>query len=163
MGKSNFERMIELAEEVFAVRNDPDQLDVNEEIIERLRKIHPRSVSEYDDGNGPVAWILIFPTTTELMNDFLERRITEKKLFEETPLNIKYEAIYLCSGLVLPEYRRKGIAKRLAMEAITDMRKEHPVKSLFAWTFTEEGDAGAEALAKETGLPLYKVGKKSEK
>ncbi|MDF2438265.1 MAG: GCN5-related N-acetyltransferase (GNAT)-like protein [Bacteroidota bacterium] len=159
MGESNFERMIQLAEEVFAVRNDPDQLDVNEHVIEHLQKIHPCSVSEYDDGNGPVAWILIFPTTSKLMNDFLEKRISEKQLFESTPLDIKYDAIYLCSGLVLPEFRRKGIAKRLALEAIAEMRKDHPIKALFAWAFTSEGDAGAEALSKETLLPLYKIGK----
>lgn len=157
MGKSNFERMIELADEVFAVRNDPDQLDVNEKVIERLKQIHPDSLSEYDDGNGPVAWILIFPTTNELMNLFLEKKISEKKLFESTPLNIKYDAIYLCSGLVLPEYRRKGIAKKLALRAIRVMRKDHPIKSLFAWAFTNEGEAGADALSKATSLPVYKI------
>jgi hypothetical protein len=34
--KSNFERMMKLAEDVFAVKNDPEQLDVNEDVIEQL-------------------------------------------------------------------------------------------------------------------------------
>jgi hypothetical protein len=68
MALSNFERMIQLAEEVFAVKNDPNQLDVNPEVLERLQRIHPATVTEYDDGNGPVAWVLVFPTTLELMN-----------------------------------------------------------------------------------------------
>lgn len=59
MALSNFERMIQLAEEVFAVKNDPDQLDVNQDVLERLQKIHPSTVSEQDDGNGPVAWVLM--------------------------------------------------------------------------------------------------------
>lgn len=156
MSKSNFERMLQLADEVFAVKNDPDQLDVNQEVLDRLRRIHPATVSEYDDGNGPVAWVLLFPTTLDLMHQFLDATISEKELFERTPLNIKYEAIYLCSALVLEEYRRKGIAKRLTLGAIENIRKEHPLKALFVWTFSKEGDLGAEALARYTSLPLYK-------
>lgn len=43
---SNFERMIQLAEEVFSVKNDSNQLDVNPEVLERLKKIHPSTVTE---------------------------------------------------------------------------------------------------------------------
>lgn len=154
--KSNLERMIQLADETFAVKNDPNQLDVNQDVIERLKKIHPSTVSEYDDGNGPVAWVLLIPTTLDLMNRFLERKITEKELFELTPLDTKYEALYLCSAMVLEEHRRKGIAKRLTLKAIEDIRKTHPIKELFVWAFTKEGDLGAELLARLTSLPLKK-------
>jgi GNAT superfamily N-acetyltransferase len=156
MSKSNFERMLQLADEVFAVKNDSTQLDVNQEVLERLRKIHPATVSEYDDGNGPVAWVLLFPTTLDLMHQFLNATISEKELFDRTPLDIKYDALYLCSALVLEEYRRKGIAKRLTLHAIENIRKDHPLKALFVWTFSKEGDLGAEALARYTSLPLYK-------
>jgi ribosomal protein S18 acetylase RimI-like enzyme len=156
MSKSNFERMLQLADETFAVKNDPDQLDVNEEVLDRLRRIHPATVSEYDDGNGPVAWVLLFPTTLDLMQQFLDATISEKELFDRTPLNNKYDAVYLCSALVLEEYRRKGIAKRLTLKAIESIRKEHPLKALFVWTFSKEGDLGSEALARYTSLPLYK-------
>lgn len=156
MPLNNLERMIQLAEEVFSVKNDPNQLDVNPTVLERLQQIHPATVAEYDDGNGPVAWILLIPTTLELMNRFIENKISEKKLFDLTPLNTKYEALYLCSALVLEEYRRKGIAKRLTMEAIENIRKDHPLKALFVWTFSKEGDLGAAEIARLTSLPLYK-------
>lgn len=156
MPLSNLERMIQLAEEVFSVKNDPNQLDVNPAVIERLKQIHPATLSEYEDGNGPVAWILLIPTTLELMNRFIENKISEKELFDLTPLNTKYEALYLCSALVLQEYRRKGIAKRLTMEAIDNIRKDHPIKALFVWTFSKEGDLGAAEIARLTSLPLYK-------
>ena len=156
MSKSNFERMLQLADEVFAVKNDPEQLDINQEVLERLMRIHPATVIEYDDGNGPVAWILLFPTTLDLMQQFLNAVISEKQLFDLTPLAIKHEALYLCSALVLEEYRRKGIAKRLTLQAIEKIRKDHPLKALFLWTFSKEGDLGAEALARSTSLPLYK-------
>lgn len=156
MSLSNLERMIQLAEEVFAVKNDPEQLDVSQDVIERLKKIHPSTVSEYDDGKGPVAWILMIPTTIDLMNRFLEHKISEKELFELTPLNTTYDALYLCSAMVLKEYRRKGIAKQLVLSAIENIRKIHPIKALFVWAFTKEGDLGAEKVASLTSLPLYK-------
>jgi GNAT superfamily N-acetyltransferase len=156
MSLSNFERMIELVEEVFATKDDPDQLDVNEEVIAGLQKLHPATLSEYDDGNGPVAWILLIPTTMELMHQFVEKKISEKKLYELTEPGIKYDALYLCSGLVLEEYRRKGIAKDLTIKAIEKIKEEHPLKALFVWSFSKEGDLAAEAIARLTSLPLYK-------
>ncbi|MBZ5855535.1 GNAT family N-acetyltransferase [Flavihumibacter profundi] len=158
MPLSNFERMIQLADEVFATKNDPDQLDVNQDIIERLKKIHPATVSEYDDGNGPVAWILLIPTTLELMDRFLANKISEKELFDLTPLDTTYEALYLCSAMVLEEYRRKGIATNLILGAIEKIRKDHPLKALFVWPFSKEGDSGAESIAHLTSLPLYRRG-----
>lgn len=156
MPLSNYERLIQLADEVFAVKKDPMQLDVNQQVIERLKKIHPATVSEFDDGNGPVAWVLVIPTTLNLMNSFLENKISEKELFEQTPLDNTYQALYLCSALVLEEYRRKGIAKRLAIKAINDIRINHPLKALFVWAFTKEGDLASEAIARLAGLPLLK-------
>ncbi|MFE3868008.1 GNAT family N-acetyltransferase [Flavobacterium sp. LS2P90] len=156
MATSNFERMLQLADEVFAVKNNPDQLDVTQEVLERLMRLHPATVSEYDDGNGPVAWVLLFPTTLDLMQQFLDAKISEKELFDRTPLDTEYDALYLCSALVLEEYRRKGIAKRLTLEAIENIRKNHPLKALFVWTFSKEGDLDAEAIARYTSLPLYK-------
>ncbi len=159
MTLSNFERLVQLADEVFAVKSDPSQLDVNPEVLERLQKMHPATVSAFDDGNGPVAWVLLITTTLELMNRFLDNQISEKELFNLTPLNIQYDAIYLCSALVLEEYRRKGITKNLAMSAIEIIRKDHPLKAAFVWAFSPEGDLAAETIAQLAGLPLYKWAK----
>lgn len=156
MALSNFERLIKLATEVFDVKNDPSQLDINPKVLERLHQIHPANVSQYDDGDGPVAWLLIFPTTRGLMNRFLEKEITEKELFNLTPLKVKYDAIYLCSALVLEEYRRQGIAKTLALNAIEKIREKNPLKAAFVWAFSPEGDKAGETIAREAGLPLYK-------
>jgi ribosomal protein S18 acetylase RimI-like enzyme len=156
MTKSNIERLIQLAEEVFAVKNDPDQLDVDQKVIERLKKIHPSTISEYNDGNGPVAWVLVIPTTIDLMKKFLESSITEKELFEQTPTDAQFEALYLCSALVLKEYRRKGIVRELTISAINTIRKDHPLKTLFVWSFSKEGDLTAETVARITFLLLSK-------
>jgi hypothetical protein len=156
MGKGNLERLIQLADEVFDIKHDPDQLNVNQKVLQRLEKMHPSTVSEETDGNGPVAWVLVIPTTTVLMNRFLDGEISEKELFNMTPLKASYEALYLCSALVLEEYRRKGITKRLALDAINNIRKVHPLKALFVWPFTEDGNVAAEKIAEMAGLPLLK-------
>ena len=156
MAKSNFERMIELADTAFSVRTDPTQLSVEQNVIERLQKIHPSTMSDFDDGNGPVVWILVIPTTSSLMHRFINKEISEKELFELTPLDIQYDTIYLCSAMVLEEYRGKGLAKNLTMEAIENIRKEYPIKTLFVWAFSREGEALAEKIAVLTDLPLKK-------
>ena len=156
MGISNFERMLQLADDVFAVKNDPDQLDVNQDVLDQLRRIHPATVSEFDDGHGPVAWVLLIPTTLRLMDQFLSQSISEKELYEQTPLDASYEAIYLCSAMVLEEYRRKGIARQLTLKAIDSIRKDHPIKTLFVWSFTTEGDMTADTISQITSLPLLK-------
>jgi len=148
--------MIQLADEVFAVKDDPTQLDVNQQVLERLHLIHPATVSEYNEGNGPIAWLLIIPTTLDLMNQFLQGEISEKELFDLTPLDTKYEALYLCSALVLEEYRRKGITRQLSLKAIESIRKDHPLKAAFVWAFSPEGDHAAATISRWADLPLYK-------
>jgi predicted GNAT family acetyltransferase len=64
------------------------------------------------------------------MNQFIEQKISEKELYELTPLNTKYEAIYLCSALLLEEFRGKGIAQELCIEAIEGIKKAHSIKSI---------------------------------
>ena len=155
MPKTNLERMIQLAEDAFAVRKDPDQLDVDEKVISRLQQMHPATLSEHNE-NGPVVWILLIPTTKDLMQKFLKKEISEKELFYLTPIGIKYEALYLCSAMVLPEYRRKGIAKRLTVEAIKNICKENTIQTLFVWPFSKEGEMLAEEISKITSLKLLK-------
>ncbi|MFM2156743.1 MAG: hypothetical protein RL516_1492 [Bacteroidota bacterium] len=153
--KSNYERLIELADEVFAVRKDPEQLDVDEKVIEKLQAILPATLSDKDFGDGPMLWILLIPTTTDLMNQFLNHEINEKQLYELTEPNQSYEAVYLCSALVLEEYRNKGYAKEVTLHAIEEITKQYPIKALFYWPFTEGGAVAAKSIAKTIGLPLY--------
>jgi GNAT superfamily N-acetyltransferase len=156
MSLSNLERLIKLADEVFAVKSDPSQLDVDADVRNRLLRMHPATLSEFNEGNGPCAWVLLIPTTIDLMNRFISGEITEKELYELTPLDTLYEAIYLCSALVLDEYRRKGITKKLALDAIEKIREKHPLKAACVWAFSPEGDLAAETIARLSGLPLYK-------
>ena len=156
MALSNYERIIQLSDEVFSSRTDPDQLNVDEKVMEHLQLIHPDTLSEYDDGNGPVCWILCIPTTLDLMNQFINKEISERELYVLTPLNTKYEAIYMCSALLLEEFRGKGIAQNLAVQAIENIKRDHNIKALFFWAFSKEGEKLAEKLSGLMGLPLYR-------
>jgi predicted GNAT family acetyltransferase len=152
----NFERMIQLANEFFQMKDDPSQISVDEAVVQHLKAIHPRTMSERRDEHGPHAWILLIPTTRAVMNDFLKGTINERELLEKTNPGLKYEAIYLCSALVLPEMRGKGYAKELTIEAIKAIRKDHPITDLYVWSFSEEGDALASLIARLCDLPLHK-------
>ena len=151
-----FERMIDLADEFFGANRDPSQISVDRRVRKTLVRIHPRTMSERRTRRGPVAWGLVIPTTSEIMRRFLGREITERQLLTLTPLHERYTSLYLCSALVLPEFRKKGYAKRLILGAVRDIRRDHPIEVLFYWSFSGVGSKLAKAIARETGLPLIR-------
>ncbi len=151
----NFNRMIQLVTEFFDTRNDPDQISVTPEEREKLESIHPATLSELANDDGPMVWILLIPTSTSIMDRFINGTITEKQLLEETQPGVAYDTIYLCSASVLPEYRQKGLAKKVAIEAINSIRKDHTIKSLFYWPFSSEGRGLAKSISREVDLPLF--------
>jgi GNAT superfamily N-acetyltransferase len=153
---NNYDRMIALAEAFFHAKDDPQQLLVNEDVMRKLRALHPQSLTQEEEADGPICWILVIPTTQELMHQFLARGIGEKELFDRTLPGMTYDALYLCSALVLPECRGKGVAKRLTLQAIQAIQRDHPIRHLFYWSFSEDGDRLAASVAKQVGLRLLK-------
>ncbi len=152
---TNRERLIALANEAFNTKNDPNQLDVTLEIIGKLQLLHPSTVSERSDENGPIAWVLVIPTTQPLMHRFVAGEINENDIFQNTPPGTVFDTIYLCSALVLEEYRRKGVALHMTVQAIEEIRKMYPIQSLFVWPFSTEGIKAAKKVALTVSLPLY--------
>jgi GNAT superfamily N-acetyltransferase len=156
MEDDNLARMIRLAEDSFNTRDDPEQISVTEETMARLRQIHPATLTEETNEGGPIAWILVIPTTKPIMERFVAGEISERDLLDITPLTGRYQALYLCSALVLPEHRGKGLARSLLRRTIEAIRMEHPIEALFFWRFSIEGENLAEAASRESGLPLQK-------
>jgi hypothetical protein len=156
MDMTNLERMIALAEQFFDTKNDPDQIIVDTGVIEKLRSVHPAAVGETADENGPIAWMIVIPSTHQAMKEFIRRKIGERQLLEAMAPGFRYDALYLCSALVLPEHRGRGLARRLAGQAIRAIQSDHPIKELFYWSFSEEGTALAETIAREFRLPVYR-------
>ena len=156
MAGGNLERMVRLAEEFFDMKNDPDQLAVDGDTMAKLKAIHHATMSEESDIDGPLAWVLVIPTTHALMDRFTSVEINERELLALTEPRGTYDALYLCSALVLPEQRRKGLARRLALRAISAIRADHPIRHLFYWGFSGAGDELAASIARESGLPLIR-------
>ncbi len=154
LAETQRERMIKLAEEFFETKNDPGQLAIGEGVLERLRALHPSAVTQESDDGGPVAWLLLLPTTSGVMEKFLAKEIGERELLDLTPPGASYDAVYLCSILVLPERRNKGLARRLTVQGLRAIMADHPVRALFVWEFSEEGGRLARAVAQELSLPL---------
>ncbi len=148
--------MLQLIDEVFATRQDPDQLQVTRQQIEKLNNIHPAALTELADENGPVIWVLMIPTTSAIMNAFIHKEISEKELLDKTKPGHSYDCIYLCSVTTLPEYRGKGKTRDLCLKAIASIVNNHPIKTLFVWPFTKEGDRLAISLARSCKLALLK-------
>lgn len=150
----NFNRMVRLADEFFAAKQDSGQLDVTQEVIEKLESLHPSTLSEEVEGDGPVVWVLLIPTSQATMDRFIAGRIGERQLLEQTLPGGKYDALYLCSVLVLPEFRRQGRAYRTAERAVASILNDHPIRILYTWNFSSEGKALAHRLAERFDLPL---------
>ena len=146
--------MIQLADQFFETKNDPNQISVTEEVMSQLQKIHPATLSERTNEGGPIVWILVLPTTLPLMEAFVRGTINEHELLDKTPIGASYDAIYLCSALVLPEHRCKGLARSVTIEAVKSIQRDHPIRHLFYWPFSREGEHLAKSIAEELDIPL---------
>jgi hypothetical protein len=154
--KNNYRRMMHLIDEVFATRNDPGQIQVTAAERHKLSQIHPSTLAELSDKNGPLIWVLMIPTTAAIMREFLDGKLSEKELLDRTPVGGSYDCVYLCSATALPEARGRGETKQLCLQAIAGMMKDHPITALFVWPFTKEGERLAESVARAAGLKLLK-------
>lgn len=153
--KPNFNRMLQLIDDVFATRNDPDQIQVNQDQLKKLQAIHPATLSEFSDDNGPLVWVLVIPTTSAIMTDFLSGNISEKQVLDKIKPGEAYDCLYLCSATTLPEARKKGLTKKVCLEAIAKISEQHAIHTLFVWPFSPEGSALANSLAQQLHLNLF--------
>ena len=155
---THLQQMLQLVDEFFSVKNDPSQLDVTPIVMEQLNELHPLTLSEEVIGDGPVCWILLIPSTLKTMEEFISGKISESDILnhsiEEKKTSNNFEAIYLCSAIVLPEFRKKGIAKKVTLEAVAAMRKDFDIKFVYSWPFSEEGKKLSALIGELTELPL---------
>ena len=154
MKAANYQRLLELADQLFNTKSDPEQLDVNEHVIETLQDIAPVLVHEHQIDHEAVAWITLIPSNETLTEAFIQGAISEKNYFEKSVVLSAFDTIYLCSAIVLEEFRHQGIVSQHCKAAIEHMRIQHKIKQLAAWPFTAEGLSCARAIAHRLELPL---------
>lgn len=139
---------LQIAEEYYGTTIDQGQIPINKNSFAKLHLYNPDTILYESDKDGKVlGWSVAFPTTTELMDKFLDKKITEKELFDQTDFSTQIDAIYLCSTFVLPENRHRGLAKQLLLEAIRRLSKTGKEK-LFAWTYSQDGGYLIKSLEK---------------
>ena len=154
MAQVNFKRMMELIDETFATRQDPEQLQVTPAQLKKLKAIHPATLTELANEQGPLIWVLVIPTSIQVRDAFIKGEISETRLLELTGPGQAYEALYLCSVTALPEARGKGQALDLCLKAIQAIMQQHSIKSLYTWPFSPQGLKLAGSLANSLNLPL---------
>jgi ribosomal protein S18 acetylase RimI-like enzyme len=150
----NEARMYELIDDVFDTQNDSTQLRFSESDIEKLNSLSPHTLQEASNEDGPFAWISVFPTSLELMNQFLSEQINERQLFDLTNKEDKNDVVYLCSAIVLPEFRNQGLALKLTIQAVEALQLSYPIRVALVWPFSDSGLRLAEKAAEACGLTL---------
>jgi ribosomal protein S18 acetylase RimI-like enzyme len=147
--------MYALIEDVFNTDNDPTQLGFNEGDIEKLISLSPHTLQEAANQDGPYAWVSVFPTSLNLMNQFMTGLIDERQLFDCTNEETPKEVVYLCSAIVLPEFRSQGIALKLTAQAIEALKLVYPISAALIWPFSDNGLRLAERAAETCGITLH--------
>lgn len=144
-------------EEYFQTSKDKEQAEISRERLEWIVKSFPEGVGIIKT-DKIIGSTLVLPCTLELMNSFLKNKINEEELFkgmEEYSSYDKMEAIYLCSAILLPEYRGKGLASQSWKMSIRKMMEKSDKKSvLFYWEYSNEGKFLSERVARDLGLEL---------
>lgn len=148
-----------IAESYFMTHEDESQITVNSETASWIARNLPGSFNIIKDGNNVIGSTFVFITKEKHMSEFLTGGINERELFqrvrEEYPF--RPETVYICSAVVLPEYRRMGLALSAlvkSVEKIVELYQFTPV--LFYWAYSPEGQRLAEKLGDTMKLQVLK-------
>lgn len=151
MNRDVFEKALELSEAFFGTKKDPEQIPVTQASADKLQSIHPNTIRyQLDERGDPIAWVVVIPTSTETMQKFTSGSISERELLDVAAEERSFEALYLCSAFVLPEYRRKGYAKQLLLDGIRELSGGRDLP-LYAWVYSEAGERLVDAVSQTLG------------
>ncbi len=148
MNTKALEKILKVSEEFFGTQTDPDQIVISTESANKLFSIHPDTILYKFNGEDPIAWSTIVPTSVDTMNKFVSKEISERELLEIAVKEKKFEALYLCGIFVLPEFRGKGFGKELSLKGISILSFGKKVP-LYAWTLSNEGEDLIKLVSKE--------------
>ena len=147
-------KQMEIAEQLFGTKEDPEQIPINQETIDKLDTLCEGWLqTEFDNNGEPIAWVVAMPTQRELAERFLRKEINERELLEATQPQKMYDSVYLVSAVTVLEHQRKGLAVRLLKRAIEKV----PISEnafLFAWPWNDSGRGLVERLAQILGKEI---------
>ena len=144
------DKMIKISEEFFGSEQHPDYIPITRESCKKFQHIYPNWLFYKLRDGEPVSWVVVLPTQTALMKQFIKGGITERQLLDLTKPEEKFEALYLCSAFTIPELRKQGYIIDIAKEAVDTIPLTETF-FLFAWPVTGEGKQLAKKLESVLG------------
>jgi len=157
--ESDQQKLSKMLEEYFGTQSDSDQMPIDDSARPWIENIIPEcaKIIKYDD--EVVGSSFIFPSSLDLMNDFLGNRINEAQLAQKVQAEkITYEtmeAIYLCSSFVVPAHRGKNLSVKSIVKSIQEIMPENKCLPLFYWQYSPAGAVIASKVAQILELPLF--------
>jgi GNAT superfamily N-acetyltransferase len=150
-----FLRHAKQVESFFGTVGDANQVPITINTCRKLVAMHPHSlIYAVDDRGNVFGSICVIPTTKELSRRFVRGVITEKELFDQTPVQAHYGALYLCSIFVVPAYQGKGYAQALVRRAAELLQPDFASADLFSWTVTGKGKRLVKGMEKKYGRKI---------
>lgn len=155
--ESEVKEIMEIGRQYFKTDDDLSQMQPTAENGEKLAQLEKYN-RVVERRNGKLAgWSVVFPTSKENEDAFLEGKITEEELFQKSVAHPSFESLYLLVFFVLPEYRREGIAKKLVSEQIKYFQDTYHIANFFVWAWSPEGKALVSHLEKELQIPIRSI------
>jgi GNAT superfamily N-acetyltransferase len=154
MNKDSFEKIKKISEEFFGTKSDPEQIEINQENADELYKLHSGTIIyKFNEKDEPIAWVTTIPTSIHVMNDFLDKKISERELMGLALKEKSFEALYLCGVFVLPEYRNMGYGKSMLLQGIEKVSQDKDIP-LYCWNYSEEGRMLIKSLSLVVGKEI---------
>ncbi len=151
---SQIQKILKTAEEFFGTADDPEQIPISNSSFQKLMSLDQETIKlKTGSEENPLSWTVVIPTSKEVMNLFLEKKITERMLFDEAVAEKKFEALYLCSAFTIPRHRQKGLATDLFLDSIKKFAPDKSIK-LYAWIYSEEGRKLINKLQSQLGRKI---------
>ncbi len=148
------DKILKISDQYFNSIDDLEQFPATEQSRRKLQTLHPNSRCCFVKNGEPISWIAIIPTTKVLMQQFLDKTISERQLLDITQPEEVYDALYLAVAFTIPEERGHGYSKLLFRKAIEGIPHTEDA-ALFCWPLSNEGSGLAESLAKELGKEIF--------
>lgn len=153
-----FEKMNAIAIELFETESDDTQASPTlENCLRVVKKEKYNFILVKDTNDELMGWSVVMPTSLEVMDNFLSEEITERELLEISRIDSKFEALYLFAVIVLPEYRKKGLAKFLFKTQIEYFKEKYNINNIYSWWFSEEGKKLGDSLEKELDVEIKAI------
>lgn len=126
--------LLATAADFFETAHEPAQVPANDATFDKLMRLSPDTIGLHKDEEGRIiAWCTVFPTTRTLMHGFLNRELTERRMFDCTQAGDS-GALYVMSVFVLPAYRTKINPMSLVSNTIAPFLEQSPEIFYQAWT-----------------------------